>query len=59
MIQFFGRGRRPHELTVTIEDRPGNPAHIHGPLDLWGFVTNTTVIVKVTVVPIKDAFHYL
>jgi hypothetical protein len=22
------------EFTVTVGDRPGNPAHIHGPLDL-------------------------
>jgi YVTN family beta-propeller protein/VCBS repeat-containing protein len=41
------------EFTVTIDDRPGNPWHIHGLLDVLGWVPNTTATVKVTVVPIN------
>jgi YVTN family beta-propeller protein/VCBS repeat-containing protein len=41
------------EFTVTIDDRPGNPWHIHGLFDVLGFVPDTTATVKVTVAPIN------
>lgn len=40
-------------FTVTIDDRPGNPAHLHGPLDLFGLVAPTTETVSLTVVPVN------
>ena len=41
------------EFTVTIDDRPGNPPHIHGLLDAVGLVPATTATVQVTVTAVN------
>ncbi len=37
------------QFTVTIDDRPGNPWHVHGLVDALGLVPGTTATVTVTV----------
>jgi YVTN family beta-propeller protein/VCBS repeat-containing protein len=40
-------------LTVTVDDRPGNPAHLHGPAELFGQLPpSTSAVVPISVAPV-------